>query len=109
MGKKKGWKRGNVWTIVDGAAYCRIDSKKHGIYHAIVDIDRMSECQNHTWSICVTNRYSSIHAVTNINGKLVKMHQFLYGIGDGKPLYHVSKDGLDNRFANIDIYRDLDF
>jgi len=67
----------------------------------LIDAGDFSFVSAHSWYLNKKDRDTN-YAHTTINGKKIKLHQFLLGKpDDGFVIDHVNGDGLDNRRSNL--------
>lgn len=66
---------------------------------ALIDDNDYSKISQHKW--CVSKHRNTCYAQAWINGKSIKMHQFIMGKRKGREIDHRNNDGLDNRRSNM--------
>jgi hypothetical protein len=68
----------------------------NGRGYALVSSEDLAKVSRHSWRLG-----SDGYALSTVNGKSVRMHQFVMGRGRGDVIDHVNGDKLDNRRRNL--------
>jgi hypothetical protein len=72
----------------------------NGLY-ALVDPDDFERVMQHVWNARQAPDSDRWYVTAPIDGKRVKLHQFVMQAGNGELYDHISRDGLDNRKHNL--------
>lgn len=77
-----------------------LGSRKYPGLFALIDEEDYERVSGHRWHPAKQKR-GMIYAVTNIDQKNIPLHRFVVNAPPGKLVDHWSRDGLDNRRANL--------
>lgn len=95
----------NMYLIGEETATIVINSKTYGRFEFLIDKDEMPRAALHKWSVNMNrnskNGRTKPYAVSNINGKLVKLHRFVSECPDDMVIDHINGDTTDNRSSNL--------
>jgi len=69
-------------------------------YKTIIDAADLPKVQRHSWA-AKTSPDAPPYAVSNIDGRITKMHQVLIDIPEGMVCDHIDGDSLNNRRSNL--------
>lgn len=75
-------------------------------YIATVDVEDLDLVKNYSWS-AIPHR-NTVYARALINGRMMTLHQYLMGSGNGVMADHVDRDGLNNRRSNLRLCNDTE-
>lgn len=93
----------NKNRIEDGVMY--IISKKHGQFKVLIDEADTLLIAPYRW--CVGGKEGNRYVVTNIGGKLVRLHRFLMNPPADMVVDHKNGDPFDNRRDNLRVVTQL--
>jgi len=85
--------------IIDCGDYCEIvlyNKYCQEVAKTKIDKEDLSKTKQHKWGIDGKG-----YSVSRINGKMIKLHQFIIGKKDGYTIDHKNRDKLDNRKQNL--------
>jgi len=86
-------------SMVGGTVQIPLTGKLGENKFAIVDTLDAERTKRHTWWL--SKGRNTNYAWTRINGKQVRLHQFIYGVQQGKIIDHIDGNGLNNSKANL--------
>ena len=79
-----------------------VEIKLNRGFVAIVDEDDFERVNAYKWSKCKGKRGKTCYAITNINGKKVRLHRFILGMTDPKiEVDHKDANGMNNSKINL--------
>ena len=68
---------------------------------ALCDDEDFDSLVQHSWYAHWSKTSQCFYAISRINGKLVRMHRWLFGLTQGKEIDHVDGNGINNQRLNL--------
>lgn len=88
-------------VVVDGSvAYIYVQSKTHGEKIIAIDTPDLPAVSQHCWSVYKRKNRRSFYAQSRIDGRVVRLHQWLLG-NPGTGVDHKDGNGLNNTRENL--------
>lgn len=102
----KNWKR-NEYILKDDIAIIKINSKKHGYFEAIIDIEDYNKIKDYTWGICKHHNFNIyyVKSCKFVNRKLkqYQLQRIIMDCPKGYVVDHIDHNPLNNRKSNLRI------
>ena len=85
--------------VICNSSFCEIvlyNRKQQEVARAKIDKEDLEKVQSYKWSLAFRN---AVHG--KVGGKLIKLHQLIFGKKEGYEIDHINRDYLDNRKVNL--------